>query len=685
MPSISIPGVTDKYNTSNTVERLMEVERIPLNREQETLKNYQSQQSAWRDINTKMSTLRDSVRSLYSFDSPFQSKTAESSNENAITAEAGRTADYGSFSIDVVKLATADRFLSAELDTDMKVDAGTYVFKSGEKSVSIKWNGGKLQDFVNSINRRGDKTFRANIINSGNSKKVLLIESLKTGAENALTFEKDALEFVKKIGMLGSSEDITETFGTEKSDLLETPASNVQEQTGMPALSEGKISGDGIDLKPRTSVSIKVPESVKGKSNAQITFSFTVSKTEDITDNINARDPSPILPDAGSGEFSQIEIPNFPSDTTFPVTNALAEPLDKIETDSIFYAVMADGSEKEITVSEIVLDENNEVTVNLSDYPEIEAIAVRNRNTGNAVLVSPFTATVRKTKDGLVPLNAVSTADDAVIKYEGITMTRATNKIDDVVPDITLNLNDVTERSATITVASDTETAKDSLITFVGHYNQVIAEINVLTQNRPELINELTYLTDNEREPLREKLGMFQSDTTLTGVKNSMMSIITAPYGGQENTGLRMLSQLGISSNASGVGGGYNASRLRGYLEIDEKTLDSALSENMEDIRKLFGFDSDGDMVIDSGVGYRLDRQIMAYTQSNGIISTRTSTLDTQIRTAEQRISRLETQLATREMQLKQQFGQMEGALNSMESQQSTIDNFMKQNSNSGR
>ena len=71
---ISIPGVTSKYGTDELVESLMEVERIPLKREQETLETYKTQQSAWQDVNRKMSSLRDSVKSLYSFENPFNSK-----------------------------------------------------------------------------------------------------------------------------------------------------------------------------------------------------------------------------------------------------------------------------------------------------------------------------------------------------------------------------------------------------------------------------------------------------------------------------------------------------------------------------------------------------------------------------------------------------------------------------------
>ena len=66
MAGLSIPGVTDQYNTSETVEKLMKIERIPLTREQEQLENYKLQKDAWREINVQLSSLRDSTKTLYS-------------------------------------------------------------------------------------------------------------------------------------------------------------------------------------------------------------------------------------------------------------------------------------------------------------------------------------------------------------------------------------------------------------------------------------------------------------------------------------------------------------------------------------------------------------------------------------------------------------------------------------------
>ena len=158
-----------------------------------------------------------------------------------------------------------------------------------------------------------------------------------------------------------------------------------------------------------------------------------------------------------------------------------------------------------------------------------------------------------------------------------------------------------------------------------------------------------------------------------------MSNILNAGYQTSDQAKITMLNQIGISTNASGGNGSYSQSRLRGYLEIDEKKLEQAIENHREDIRLLFGYDSDGDLVSDRGIGVQLDKQIGAYTQTGGILSMKTSGLDSKIKSSEQKIARLEIQMDKKEADLRNKYGQMEGSLNSLESQQNSINNFTNQ------
>jgi flagellar hook-associated protein 2 len=142
-----------------------------------------------------------------------------------------------------------------------------------------------------------------------------------------------------------------------------------------------------------------------------------------------------------------------------------------------------------------------------------------------------------------------------------------------------------------------------------------------------------------------------------------------------------MLAQIGISTNAGGSSG-INRSQLRGYLELDPRALDAALDNNLQAVRQLFGADTTGDMIIDSGVAFHLDAIARPYVETGGIISLKTGTIDSTIRQDQRRIDTMDRQLAAKEAELRIQFGRMEGAFMRMEQMQSSFDNFNRQNSN---
>ena len=393
---------------------------------------------------------------------------------------------------------------------------------------------------------------------------------------------------------------------------------------------------------------------------------------------MNEASREPVLPGPGGINFKGIRIDNIQSDTTLPKhsSNVPQTPLTPINNDQFVSIRMKDGTEIPLSHTDGPQnqDGSNQVSIQVSDYPGIDSIIVRNRNTGKELTLSTIESFNKNADLGFEPTNPASVAQDAKIKYEGITITRPNNDIDDVVPDVTLHVKQETDRTATIEIKPDTESAKESLITFVGTYNQAMAEINVLTETKEEIISELEYLSDEEIEQYEEWLGLFQSDFTLKNGKNAMQSIMSSPYIVEENEEISMLSQLGISTSADQYAS-FSASRLRGYLEINEEELDNALENNLLEIKNIFGYDSDGDNVIDSGIAYLLDKRLQSFVQSGGILSTKISGLDTRIASSETRIEKLETQIEAKEQELKRKYSQMESTLNSLDSQSQSITN----------
>ena len=667
MADISIPGVTDKYKTNDLIKNLMETERVPLKREQDRLESYKTEQTAWRTVNSHMSTLRESVRSLYSFDNPFSIKLASSTDEGAVTAEPKRDASLQSFKIEVLETAKADRFLSAELDEKMQVPAGTYEYSVNEKTVSFNWKGGKLSDFVAALNRRSANTVKASLIGVTKNTRTLLIESLITGSENRLVFSKAARDFALQTGMIGKAPQTAKESFTIKRDTIQN-SGNLNSKTV-------EFTQEELSLPPRSGFEAPVPQKIASEKGNVIRFNV---RTADIPAQEILPD-RPELPAPGTVRFKDIVLSNEELDTKLPESEPVIK--EPVEDNTVIFVKNANGTE--IPLAPLKPGgETSSYTIEMSDYPDIRSLVVKNNNTHKKVFISiPETINTAASGD-YVPLNPVETASDAEIKYQGITITRAMNEIEDVVPNVKLNLHAQTEKPATITIEPDKEAAKEALITFVGKYNRLIAEINILTQTKPEIITELEYFSEEEAKAAEERLGMFQTESALVNGKRSLQTIMTNRYPSVEDAEITMLWQAGISSSASTGGfAGITPSRLRGYLEIDEKKLDAALQSNMRDIKNLFGYDSDGDLIVDSGIAFALDKNLQAFTQTGGIIASKTSLLNTRIGSSEKNIESLEKKLTQKEQDLKRKYGQMESVLNSLEKQSDSITNF---NNNQG-
>lgn len=648
MADISIPGVSDKYKTNDLVKSLVEVERLPLKREEEKLEGLKTEQANWRRVNQYMSSLRESTRSLYSFNNPFNERIAASTDERSVTATADRDATVETFKIDVDQIATADRFLSGNIDKNTRIPEGTYQFTVGEKTITYRFKGGKISDFSEGLNKRGNGIIKSSIIGVSKNESALLIESLKTGEENKLILENESLDLAIDLKMV-------QKIQGEKIEFAQNIDKNVN---------------------PETKIEIPLPESIKESSGFAVEFKVTTVPVEDITIAWNNRPTGPEIPFAGNIQFQDVIINNDKSDTTLP-----PEPPKELRfpfsDDSVLYIKKSDGTI--LPLESIPQDnESKEYTIKLSEYEGATSILVDNKNTGKQIQIEGVAAYNISANLGYEPLHPVSVAQNAKFRYEGIPMNRPTNEIDDVVPHVKLQLHSPTDRTADISIKNDTESAKDALITFVGNYNQLMAELNIVTQNKPEIVDELEYFTEDESEKAKERLGVFQSEFTLKSSKSSLQQIITNSYMPEENATIKTLAQIGIASK-TGTTTGTSAAQMRGYMEIDEKKLDEALENNMAEIKNLFGYDTNDDKIIDAGIAYKMDQTLLAYVQTGGILAMKNTAIERDISTAETKIERLEVQVANKEAELKRKYGNMESTLNNLEAQSNSINNTFNQ------
>lgn len=110
----------------------------------------------------------------------------------------------------------------------------------------------------------------------------------------------------------------------------------------------------------------------------------------------------------------------------------------------------------------------------------------------------------------------ISTAQDAIISYDGITVTRSSNQVDDLIPGANIKLLKTGESN--VNISSNTNDLKDSLKEFVKNYNTLIANLDAATAYNAETKISGTFQGVNEVTRIKSELSaMINSVDTKTG------------------------------------------------------------------------------------------------------------------------------------------------------------------------
>ena len=659
MSDISIPGISGNsgMNTSRMIDDLMEVERRPVRRMETRVETYESQQNAWRSMGRALGRLRDTSRTMYGFENPFRDRLADVSNPSVLTANASRQAREGIEELTVLQTAGSDRFASAPLDRDYRVPAGQYEFSVGDDTRSLRFGGGSLQDFVDDVNRRAEDVVRLSLVPDTPQTRVLIIEGQEEGAEATLSFGGAAAALMEETGVMAPARP------DRRVNLLE---------------------GDGLRLAPGQDEDLPLGRRFVVDPGMVLRFE---ARTIDIPRQPwtpPKTPPGPDLPEAGGVTIQDITIQNEQLGFDLPEPPP-AEPPERVD-DNRALTMLGPGGAESLLPALPEAESYQSVEIPASQLmSSITGFSLTNRNTDRALEIRNLEILDPNQRGGGSPRNALDTARDARIRYNGIEITRSTNDIDDLIPGVTVTLRRPSDEPVEIDVQPDRETAKDAIIEMVGFYNQVIRDINIYTRNEQGLIDQIEYFDEAERETMQERLGIFQGDSALNQLRSRMQTIMMNAYETGPDSPLRMLAEIGISTNASGSTGSVDATRLRGYLEINESQLDDALARDFEAVGRLFGTDTDGDLVVDRGVAVALEQYLSPYVRTGGIVASRTDSLDTQIDQTEDRITRYNERLEDYEQELRNDFGRMEGMMEQLEESSRALDRLGGPSSQNGQ
>lgn len=671
MSDIKIPGVNS--DTTLMVEKLMKAERIPLDKMETELDDIKESKQVWQSLSRTTGELQNAAKSLYGFQNPFSEHIADSSKPEVLTATATRNAVVENIELYIKQKASGDRFLSKDLPRDYRVAPGKYTFLIGDNEISLRYRGGKLEDFARRLSDKDETLIRASVIRNKADSQVLLIESLKTGKSNSLFFKEDSIAFALDTGLIREARGESGEIGIRKQNIKNWEHN-----------SDGKYSltDRGIVINSGASLSLPMGTPLSIEDGATLEIDYSVKKISE--EEYTAPDPpGPSIPDLPGISYRGITIDSSGYSYKEPEWEKPSPP-PHIDDMNVFFSSREAG----VTPLQEIQDNNIRTTMSIpltGDKGDFEALNIRNNNNYREITLYSAKIINPSQRGDYEPVNPLDKASDAVLEMNGIEVVRNSNNIDDLVSGVTLNIHSSSPEKIKLEVKPDTKLAKEQLINFVFRYNELITKLAILTNSdstNTAVIDEKQNYTDEQRDEAIKQLGMFRGEYSLVRLKNAMQTVLSSPYETSAGRDLTLLKQLGISTNETGTGSATDKSRLRGYLEINEETLDQVLNEKQSAIRDLFGKDTDGDLIIDSGVAKKLDEQLTAYTQTGGFYSTKLSRIDYDIDNKNDDISNYKDHLASYELNLKRKYGNMEAMLNQLDASSNSIDNFNKQNSN---
>lgn len=236
-------------------------------------------------------------------------------------------------------------------------------------------------------------------------------------------------------------------------------------------------------------------------------------------------------------------------------------------------------------------------------------------------------------------LTLVQAAKNAELSVNGLSVTRASNNISDVVQGLTLTL--AKQGSSTITVAKNTSTAVNAVTAFVTAYNAVVAENSSLSAY----------------DAANEAASILTGDATLRSIQGKLGSLINARVSGVAG-GLSSLSQVGVSLQRDGT------------LKLDTSKLSIALNDPDKDVASLFTQTTNGN----KGVAIQFNDWLTQATGTSGILSSRIDGLSVSIKSLDSRRDVINDRLVTIEARYRKQYSALDALITSMSSTSSFLE-----------
>ena len=635
-------GVSEFFGTGldsdKIVDKLVEAESKKGEKYQQEISNQIIRKAIVNFIEYNLKELRDISKSLYDYRSPFQNRVGISSDESIVKVLPNRGADIGESKIRVEKMAKPDIFISDPVSLGSELRPFKITISLSEKSIDVDFKGGTLRDLSKLINDVAGDIVTSSVIKIDDNNEVIRVEGKRTGKDAKVYINGDVSELVK-IGLITNVKGKT----SEKLDILSL-------------------------FTPVGFITVKEREELYSSTYYRITENTLLEVS-----NFVSAYPIPKIRDVDIRVMEGVKVSNVEVKGGSPITtfDILKE---YVSNDFVFIVIhFKDGSQQGIVIT------NSLVKVDLSAFQgkEVEKITIRNGN--DLLRITFYKVTmydrIEEFKTGYEPKNYISKADNAIVYVNGVRIERSQNDITDIINGSIKLVGENPNKEVTAKVDYDYVSITNSISNFIAKYNDVMIYLSKITKpivDRRQLYEK----PDEEKEE-----GSFANDMDILRLKDKLRMFAMEVYK-TRSTNVRLLYQIGIYTKNVNTKLDFESDLWeyvrRGILTIDNEKLLQMIYEDIFVVSDIFGYDSNGDKIVDAGFAYSISTLCDEYTKVNGIIANKKKQIDSIIKSNKDMYAKFQDRLEEYRVSLERKFGKLQQVLRESKSKQDWFKNQIK-------
>ena len=238
--------------------------------------------------------------------------------------------------------------------------------------------------------------------------------------------------------------------------------------------------------------------------------------------------------------------------------------------------------------------------------------------------------------------NALQTAQDSVMNFEGLDITRSSNDISDVIDGATINLVSTTSTAVRLNITNDKSTLKTNLQGMVDTYNGLNTLFTTATSTTSE----------------SELGGSLADDTSMVRFLKDQIRTSIFADSSTKSGNISAMRDLGISVDKSGT------------MTFTAATYDAAVLASYDDIVTMLTADTSNESLFTTsskGLSQDIATALEAFTDSDGIVTTRSTNATTALADHKEELTKLEARMESVYQRYLTQFTAMESLMASMD------------------